>query len=167
MLSYAPGRVKCSADTDLVLTSVPGCQALYRPSPYYQFENGYMERLNWRLKTHSGVGTQFSSSRPTLWYTPPLTLRGQVCQVGCAQGTRLVQGPWLLHSGPVLPSALTTPLTSPEGLCLLSHSSRCLSWGRMSGFVLFPLCIDMEQGPPPSWGEDGYSELFLSLWTMI
>ena len=141
MLSYAQGTVKCSADTDLVLTSVPCCQALYRLSPYYQFGNGYMEILSWWLKTHSGVGTQLSSSRPMLWYTPPLTLRGQVCQVGCARGTRLVQGPWLLHTGPVLPSALTTPLTSLEGLVLFCfcafYPTAAAAWAEAECLALY------------------------------
>ena len=115
MLSYAPGTVKCSASTDLVLTLVQYCQALIL-SPYYQFGNGYMERLSWWLKTHTGVGTQLELQTCAMIHSSTDSERGQVCQVGCARGTRLVQGPWLLHTGPVLPSVLTTPLMSLEGL---------------------------------------------------
>lgn len=114
---------------------MPCCQALYRLSPYYQFGNGYLERLNWWLKTHhSGVGTQLSSSRPMLWYTPPLTLREGSMPGGLCSGDEA-------GSGPMAPPHWSCSPASPDHsphvpwracalllLCLLSHNSRCLSW---------------------------------------
>ena len=129
-----------------------------------------MERLSWWLKTHTGVGTQLELQTCAMIHSSTDSERGQVCQVGCARGTRLVQGPWLLHTGPVLPSVVTTPLMSLEGpelFCFCAFfPTTVASWAEtVSGFVLFPLYIETERGPPPSWS-DGYSELFLSLWTI-
>ena len=170
MLSYAQGTVKCSADTDLVLTSVPCCQALYGLSPYYQFGNGYMERLNWRLKTHSGVGTQLSRSRPVIWYTPPLTLEGKYARWAVLGGlgwsrahgsSTLVLSshqPWPLPSHPLKGCAFY-PTAAPawaEAECLVLYCFHCvLTWSRA------------HLPPGGRMGIQNCSWILLFLWTMI
>lgn len=126
--------VKCSAGTDLVLTSVPCCQALYRLSPYYQFGNGYMERVSWWLKTHSGVGNwAFQLQTYAMIHSSTDSERGQYARWAVLGGlgwsrahgsSTLVlfsRQPWPLSSRPL--KGLGSLL-----LCLLSHNSRCLSW---------------------------------------